>query len=447
MEENYTYYEYDISEELSNDPKYRKYFHPEPEPHHFYIDRFYKITTTCEHLNHILFYNHNQRNELLGLNARLLFEKDNELKKAYRRLVNIGDTYTKEIKLKRKDNSIFWVLMFFRLEKHILLSEKQILCQFININEFKSEEAEQKDSIPTKINKVDYINTIGIVTALPRELAAMETVLDVNSGTEEKNKDPNDYTIGYIKNKNGKYIRVVIAVMKEMGTNNASTTCTNMLRSFDDIDDVIMVGIAGGIPDINKSYNHVRLGDVVVSDKKGLLQYDNIKKTESKIQIRDASDKPSAYLLGKVNKLISEFDKDNHPWNNYLDEYIEKWPKAKRPSSTDDILRIKGKQVEHPIDEDRISNYPKIHHGPIGSSNTLLKDEVLRNQLRDNHGVKAIEMEGSGIADGTWTLNKGYLIVRGIVDYCNSDKTKKWQYHGALCAACYTKCIIESILK
>lgn len=52
-------------------------------------------------------------------------------------------------------------------------------------------------------------------------------------------------------------------------------------------------------------------------------------------------------------------------------------------------------------------------------------------------------MEGLGIADGTWTLSKGYIIVRGIVDYCNSDKNDDWHNYAAISAASYSRSIIE----
>ena len=40
-----------------------------------------------------------------------------------------------------------------------------------------------------------------------------------------------------------------------------------------------MVGIAGGIPYPEKPSEHVRLGDIVVSDQRGVIQYDFDKET------------------------------------------------------------------------------------------------------------------------------------------------------------------------
>ena len=50
-----------------------------------------------------------------------------------------------------------------------------------------------------------------------------------------------------------------------------------------------------------------------------------------------------------------------------------------------------------------------------------------------------------------WLLKKmgfsagHYLVVRGIVDYCNLDKKDEWHNYAAICAACYTKSIIERL--
>jgi len=40
-----------------------------------------------------------------------------------------------------------------------------------------------------------------------------------------------------------------------------------------------MCGIAGGIPSPERPSEHVRLGDVVVSSQKGVVQYDFVKRT------------------------------------------------------------------------------------------------------------------------------------------------------------------------
>ena len=94
----------------------------------------------------------------------------------------------------------------------------------------------------------------------------------------------------------------------------------------------------------------------------------------------------------------------------------------------------------------RIAGQPKLHYGVIGSSNMLLKEPLLRDRLRDEYQVRAIEMEGSGIASATWMSgNAGYLLIRGICDYCDLQKNDIWQGYAAVVAAAYARALIESI--
>ncbi|MCL1934106.1 MAG: hypothetical protein FWF53_09895 [Candidatus Azobacteroides sp.] len=285
--------------------------------------------------------------------------------------------------------------------------------------------------------------TIGIVTALPIEFAAMETMLQNPKLPKEiPVGDPNDYKIGTIETKRGKNVSIILACLKEIGTNNASSVTIHMLRTFPEIDEVVLVGIAGGIPCPTDSKNHVRLGDIVCSDS--ILQYDNIKEEDDDVKIRSNADKPSALMKGKYNLLESDvYYLDRYPWEDYIDDTISSHDIFKRPSETNDILEINGIETTHPIDKRRRNGKPRVFMGKIGSANTLLKNETKRDYLRDNFGCRAIEMESAGVADGTWSCNKSYFVVRGIVDYCNPSKGDIWHGYAALCAAAYTKSLIE----
>jgi nucleoside phosphorylase len=97
------------------------------------------------------------------------------------------------------------------------------------------------------------------------------------------------------------------------------------------------------------------------------------------------------------------------------------------------------------MDPKRINYQPRVFTGPIASANILQKNPKARDKLREKFGVKAIEMEASGIADATWTHKVGYLVVRGICDYCDSHKNDNWQQYAAVVAAAYTRALIESM--
>ena len=86
-----------------------------------------------------------------------------------------------------------------------------------------------------------------------------------------------------------------------------------------------------------------------------------------------------------------------------------------------------------------------VHHGRIGSANVLLRDPDWRDELASKFGFRAFEMEGSGIADGTWESGVGYLIVRGIADYGDSAKSDRWHGYASAAAAAYARGILEQI--
>ncbi len=68
---------------------------------------------------------------------------------------------------------------------------------------------------------------------------------------------------------------------------------------------------------------------------------------------------------------------------------------------------------------------PRIFFGPIASGNILLNDPGWRDRLRDQYGVRAVEMDGSGIADATWEAGVGYLVVRGICDLLRPEQERR----------------------
>jgi nucleoside phosphorylase len=120
----------------------------------------------------------------------------------------------------------------------------------------------------------------------------------------------------------------------------------------------------------------------------------------------------------------------------------------KRPGeSADKLCASSGDKAElcHPQDPRRLNGVPRIFLGPVASANVLLKDPVKRDLLREKFGVRAVEMEGSGIADATWQHQVGYVVIRGICDYCDSFKNDAWQDYAAAAAAGYTKALVESM--
>jgi nucleoside phosphorylase len=292
---------------------------------------------------------------------------------------------------------------------------------------------------------------LAIVTALPKEFAAVETMLDQHDDITVPD-DSVRYTVGRIG-----HHQVVVTLLPKMGNNLASAVSSNLLRSFPNVGDILMVGIAGGVPDPKNPENHVRLGDMVISTDEGVVQFDFGKLEQighegetprEHFTIRASDPPPSARLQQAVRFLEARRIRKERPWERHI-ERSTALENAVRPPSTKDVLydsRDPGRIIPHPRDAMRIAGQPKLHYGVIGSSNMLLKEPLLRDRLRDEYQVRAIEMEGSGIASATWMSgNAGYLLIRGICDYCDSHKNDLWQGYAAVVAAAYARALIESI--
>ncbi len=286
--------------------------------------------------------------------------------------------------------------------------------------------------------------TIGIITALPKEFAAMKAAMH---GCEEHNVPGRGagrrYVLGRMKSRDNKEHRIALALLPKMGTNAAAAQATLLLEHFPSVEAIIMVGIAGAVPFPKKPDDHVRLGDIVVSDARGVVQYD-MKKLE---EVRSSPVPPSAKLIEAVTLLQADEIAGQRPWEAHIDAVLEHL-KRKRPPQTADKLHATDdpdRTLKHPKDSKRQPRRPRVFQGPIASANELLKRPAKRDELRDKFGVKAVEMEGSGIADASWNHDKGYLVVRGTCDYCDSHKNDDWQEYAAAVAAGYTRALIESM--
>jgi nucleoside phosphorylase len=101
--------------------------------------------------------------------------------------------------------------------------------------------------------------------------------------------------------------------------------------------------------------------------------------------------------------------------------------------------------VVHPTDVDRRTGWPKVIAGTIGTADTLQKNPAARDMLRDRFGVRAIEMEASGLQNAAWAQGADIYVVRGICDYCDAHKSNVWQNYAAGAAAAFTRSLIEAM--
>jgi nucleoside phosphorylase len=301
-------------------------------------------------------------------------------------------------------------------------------------------------SSSSTVNNSQRKPKIGIVTALPEEYAAVIKLLKNLEKVYFPGKSGGrSYHLGDVFTEEGGKHTIVLC-LAPMGNNMAAIRASLLLNHFPDLEAVIMVGIAGGIPYPEKPDDHVRLGDIVISNGEGVIQYDFDKETITQTVHRHPPRPPSASLIEQVRLLQVGQRLGEKPWLKFIDQALSE--DEQRPSIDKDILSDSTNPsivIQHPQDYKRKDGEPRVFFAPIASANKLLKNPIKRNQLRDKFGVKAVEMEGSGIADTTWNHEIGYLVVRGICDYCDSNKNDDWHSYAAAVAAAYTIALLESI--
>jgi nucleoside phosphorylase len=322
-----------------------------------------------------------------------------------------------------------------------------------------------------ELHKREFSPNIAIVTALVREMRAVQCIFEPDSRDVDPEPDQNathcridskpdqnathcridskpdqngiyqEFYYGDVKSEHGGCHKVV-AARCDVGNNKASILGTILLERYPSIEVVLMVGIAGGVPAPGNAEKHVRLGDIVICDDKGIIQYDKGKKSPEEFEPKPPPRPIDPKWSQRCQNLIGLNTGEPKYWT-YLDDISSKLDISRpRKGSFKDC---EGKVMRHPRDKKRKSQRPKVHIGTIVSSNTLLRDPRMRDQLKDDYEAMAIEMESSGIADATYVAGAGYLVVRGISDYADTYKDDIWQDYAAAAAAAFAKELISSM--
>ncbi|KIW17768.1 hypothetical protein PV08_04963 [Exophiala spinifera] len=295
----------------------------------------------------------------------------------------------------------------------------------------------------------DY--TVGWVSALPIELAAAQEMLDEqHDDLPRAGDDPNIYTLGRI----GKH-NVVLACLPagRTGTNSAASVAVQMNSSFRAIRFGLMVGIGGGIP---SEHADIRLGDVVVSQPGkghgGVIQFDYGKSKPNEFERTGFLNSPPPILLSAVSKLQAKHRRSKSEFVSHISR-PGKQSEFDRDKAGDDILFEEG--YDHvgadtcaSCDKARIlqrdgrtTDTPEVHYGAIASGNQVMRDGTTRAKISSEvGGALCFEMEAAGLMNSL-----PCLVIRGICDYADSHKNKRWQPYAALTAAAYAKDLLEVI--
>ncbi|CAH0021545.1 unnamed protein product [Clonostachys rhizophaga] len=327
---------------------------------------------------------------------------------------------------------------------------------------------------------------VAIFCALPREADAIFLLFDHfwddgDSSYGRAEGDPNHYTNGWIGQHD-----VVLAHLPGMGTQNAAAAAASLRTSYTELKLVFLVGICGGVPKINGV--DAFLGDVVIS--KSVVQYDYGRRYPDRFDVKDTTedslgrankdirgliaciemqgekafleDKAGRYLRRDIQNKTEPSGprrlKGGRKYRNrglgedrlYKADYIHKHDEGcnvcrRRPcelatkTSCSDLGCSTSKLVLRTRSSDRnAENYkPAISIGRVGSGSTVMKSGEDRDRIATEHGIVAFEMEGAGVWDEV-----PCLIVKGICDYADSHKDKRWQDFAAATAVSVMKAIL-----
>ncbi|PTB65209.1 purine and uridine phosphorylase [Trichoderma citrinoviride] len=307
--------------------------------------------------------------------------------------------------------------------------------------------------------------------------------------------DLNTYTTGRI----GKH-NVVLALLPRMGKSNAASAAAGFRSSYNNIELALLVGVCGGVPRVGGYVeDEILLGDVVIG--KSVVQHDFGRKYPNGF-IRKASFEENLSKVPKnIQNLLNTFETDRglellqsqtakfllqlqkkgkgrncRPPTKYSypgtakdklfhSDYRHKHRGSRAhlcticSSSADAVCeealnatceelgceesfnirreRLQERQeLEQGSQEE--AQEPAIHIGAVASGDTVLKSGEDRDRIAKKEGVIAFEMEGAGIWEEI-----PCIIVKGVCDYADSHKNKKWQDFAAATAAAAAKALLH----
>lgn len=219
----------------------------------------------------------------------------------------------------------------------------------------------------------------------------------------------------------------------------AGNTTTRLLGTFQKVDYVFILGVAGGVPHYTDYKRHVRLGDVVVST------------AAAPTTTATAGDKPFVYAYSSgddrrtyhpvnaclqdiargLNAIADDADDSSaagrRPWETYLADGLAHLLARtendfRRPAANSDKLYMNiGNrdviEVAHPLPQqphagDGAAN--RIHLGPIGSSKDLGRSDQARTEFVQRYGLVATDLEMSSVLDSIiGNCRDSFIVVKG----------------------------------
>ncbi|KAI1048915.1 hypothetical protein LB506_005170 [Fusarium annulatum] len=288
---------------------------------------------------------------------------------------------------------------------------------------------------------------VALICALSLEFDAVCMIVDEfwdEDGDQfgKADGDHNMYVTGRIDKHN-----VVIALLGK-GKVNSATSATSLRASYPNISLTILVGVCGAVPSIREK--HIGLGDVVISDT--IVRYDFGHQTDHEFVRKktchgDMMPKEIINLLEGLQTVLGRRRLMKRS-ATFIDELKEtaarlgQHDRYERPEkrivgasgATSQLLALRGQEA---ID----TQVPTVHFGPMASGDTVMVSAEHRDRIAAAENIIAFEMEGAGV----WQ-ELPCIIVKGVSDFADCEKTKEWQDYAAAMAAATSKAILKQYI-
>ncbi|KAI4718290.1 purine and uridine phosphorylase [Aureobasidium sp. EXF-10727] len=320
---------------------------------------------------------------------------------------------------------------------------------------------------------------VAIICALPLEAAAVLSLFDQRydqygpSRYGKHEDDKNTYSTGRIGRHN-----IVLAHMPGMGITSAVRVASHLQLSFKKVRLALIVGVCGAAP-LDRP---IILGDVIISNsvvefyfgrqypdsierKSGVKDTLEIRGLLSKFEIpiiRKELEETTLQNLASLqekehtasypgvahDRLFAVSYRHRHRKDSSQHDCLCLSPQSSNESSCNEARELEcevlGCSVDAPDTPSRRMRFasgvppPRVHLGTVGSASIVMKSAEHRDAIANKDNIIAFEMEGAGVWD-----DLPCIIIKGVCDYSDSHKNKKWQGYAAATAASATKAFLD----
>lgn len=303
--------------------------------------------------------------------------------------------------------------------------------------------------------------SIGWVCALQIEMVAAAIALDEEHPCLlQLASDGNVYILRSISEHN---VVITSVLVGSYGSYSVAVLATRMSITFLNLKFILLVSIGVGVLANRANQPNVRLSDIVVSmpsgQYRGVVRYDFGKVTANGfVRPMNLMSRPPQVLLAVVANvrideemnrlqlldiLLSMLEKSLHlGFTNLRAQYNRLYVSSYTYNDLGDSKCAVCDVNKLVIQQLQETTLPVVHYSIIALGDMIIKDGLAQDKLVEELGgeILCFKMEAGGLMD-----NVPCLVIKGICDYADSHRTRRWQKYAAMTAAAYAKLHLKAI--